>query len=117
MNHDLPRLSDAAAISPSVRKDNFPLLFFVALLMFLVLGYGFSQVTTHAESTQSTEAKADTKVVFTSAPLDEGRPETASDVLGKALAFKATLTAGQQAQLQQAYTPTLARNWSHNTCG
>ena len=40
-----------------------------------------------------------------------------SDVVTKALAFKAMLTSTQQATLQQAYTTSLARKWSNLPCG
>src|SRR4051812_7583719 len=39
-----------------------------------------------------------------------------SDVVTKALAFKATLSSTQQATLEQAYTPALARKWSNLPC-
>ena len=42
---------------------------------------------------------------------------TVDDVVSKALAFKASLTASQQATLEQAYTPSLARKWSNLPCG
>ncbi len=47
-------------------------------------------------------------------------PETnnsVSDVVTKALAFKASLTTTQQSTLQQNYTTTLARRWSNLPCG
>ena len=44
-------------------------------------------------------------------------PNTVTDVVTAALAFKATLTTTQQATLQQAYTATLARKWSNLPCG
>lgn len=44
-------------------------------------------------------------------------PAAVSDVVAKALAFKALLSATQQATLEQAYTPTLARRWSNLPCG
>jgi uncharacterized protein (TIGR03437 family) len=40
-----------------------------------------------------------------------------ANVVAKALAFKAMLTTTQQATLEQAYTPTLARRWSNLPCG
>lgn len=40
-----------------------------------------------------------------------------SDVVAKALAFKALLTPAQQATLEQAYTTTLAGRWSNLPCG
>jgi len=45
------------------------------------------------------------------------KPATISDVVAKALAFKALLTASQQATLEQVYTTTLARRWSNLPCG
>ncbi|HYZ86394.1 MAG TPA: DUF3500 domain-containing protein, partial [Bryobacteraceae bacterium] len=45
------------------------------------------------------------------------RPASASDVVTKALAFKAMLTATQQQTLEQTYTTTLARRWSNLPCG
>jgi uncharacterized protein (TIGR03437 family) len=44
-------------------------------------------------------------------------PSAASDVVAKALAFKALLTTAQQATLEQTYTTTLARRWSNLPCG
>jgi uncharacterized protein (TIGR03437 family) len=44
-------------------------------------------------------------------------PTDVANVVAKALAFKAMLTATQQATLEQAYTPTLARRWSNLPCG
>ncbi|NOT60222.1 MAG: DUF3500 domain-containing protein [Acidobacteria bacterium] len=40
-----------------------------------------------------------------------------SEVVTKALAFKALLTTTQQATLEQTYTTTLARKWSNLPCG
>lgn len=40
-----------------------------------------------------------------------------SDVVSKALAFKALLTTAQQQTLEQTYTTTLARRWSNLPCG
>lgn len=42
---------------------------------------------------------------------------SASDVVTKALAFKAMLTTTQQSTLEQTYTTTLARKWSNLPCG
>lgn len=42
---------------------------------------------------------------------------TVSDVVTKALAFKAMLTATQQQALEQTYTTALARRWSNLPCG
>lgn len=44
-------------------------------------------------------------------------PASVSDVVSKALAFKALLTTAQQATLEQTYTTTLARRWSNLPCG
>lgn len=41
---------------------------------------------------------------------------TVNDVVTKALAFKAMLTATQQATLEMSYTPALARKWSNLPC-
>ena len=43
-------------------------------------------------------------------------PATVSDVVAKALAFKALLTTTQQQALEQTYTTTLARRWSNLPC-
>ena len=51
---------------------------------------------------------------------DAGRFErttSVSDVVTKALAFKALLTTTQQSALQLTYTTTLARKWSNLPCG
>jgi len=50
-------------------------------------------------------------------PLKLTGPATVSDVVTKALAFKALLTTTQQSTLQQTYTTTLARKWSNLPCG
>jgi hypothetical protein len=42
---------------------------------------------------------------------------TVPNVVNKALAFKAMLTAAQQATLQQTYTAALAHHWSNLPCG
>ena len=44
-------------------------------------------------------------------------PDSVSDVVTKALAFKASLTAAQITTLEKTYTPTLARRWSNLPCG
>ena len=44
-------------------------------------------------------------------------PAAVSDVVAKALAFKALLTTAQQAVLEKTYTATLARRWSNLPCG
>lgn len=45
------------------------------------------------------------------------KPATVSDLVTKALAFKALLTTAQQQVLEQTYTTTLARRWSNLPCG
>ena len=44
-------------------------------------------------------------------------PAAVSDVVAKALAFKAMLTTAQQQVLEQTYTTNLARRWSNLPCG
>ncbi|MBI1764277.1 MAG: DUF3500 domain-containing protein [Acidobacteria bacterium] len=52
------------------------------------------------------------------APADSAlAPAGVSEVVTKALAFKALLTTTQQATLEQTYTTTLARRWSNLPCG
>ena len=50
-------------------------------------------------------------------PVSPVKFATVSDVVTKALAFKAMLTGTQQQTLEQAYTTTLARRWSNLPCG
>jgi uncharacterized protein (TIGR03437 family) len=88
------------------------LLIFSALLSLAFVAYFLvSLATTHAAATSSVsratikEAAASEQSVATS--------ESVSDVVTKALAFKALLNSTQQATLEQPYTATLARRWSN----
>jgi uncharacterized protein (TIGR03437 family) len=75
--------------------------------------------TTHASSGMTALPLAASATV--NAVAREGQsalaPTDVANVVAKALAFKAMLTATQQATLEQAYTPTLARRWSNLPCG
>jgi Protein of unknown function (DUF3500)/Secretion system C-terminal sorting domain len=51
------------------------------------------------------------------ASATEKKTRAVSDVVTKALAFKALLNAAQQTTLEQTYTTTLARKWSNLPCG
>lgn len=55
--------------------------------------------------------------IAAAAPAYTDQTASVSDVVTKALAFKALLTTTQQATLQQTYTTTLARKWSNLPCG
>lgn len=50
-------------------------------------------------------------------PIDGGKTGSVSSVVTAALAFKASLSASQQATLEQTYTTSLARKWSNLPCG
>lgn len=89
----------------------------ILLLFSLLLSLSFavyhlaSLDIVHAASTAFT--KKSTVVTDDSAP----KTENVSDVVTKALAFKALLSTTQQATLEQTYTTTLARRWSNLPCG
>lgn len=84
-----------------------------------MLYYTFSHDTTYASSVGATTetSPATSGENFVSANHSVNSPETVSDVVSKAQAFKALLTTAQQATLQQTYTTTLARRWSNLPCG
>ena len=80
----------------------------------LSLAFGARSLFTAA--TAQAESEDRVSLAMTQALSAPRTAATAADVVAKALAFKALLTPAQQAQLEQAYTPTLARRWSNLPC-
>ena len=94
------------------------LLIFSALLSLAFVAYFV--VTFPAAEAASTSSISAPPVAPSAAAKDDQSalaPAGVSDVVTKALAFKALLTATQQATLEQTYTTTLARRWSNLPCG
>ena len=92
---------------------------FAGVSLTFALFYTFNQPAIRAEST---DAKTASTISIegaspANAPTEVDATATASDVVTKALAFKASLTTAQQSTLQQTYTSTLARRWSNLPCG
>ncbi|MET0753317.1 MAG: DUF3500 domain-containing protein [Pyrinomonadaceae bacterium] len=97
--------------------ENLLLGFFACLSLAFALFYTFEQNTTFAGSNDAkkTASKASGEVI---APANRtASPATVSNVVTKALAFKASLTTAQQATLEKTYTASLARKWSNLPCG
>ena len=98
------------------------LLIFLCGLSLAFAGYYlFAPQTTQANSTVNEVApppETQAQLVTTKDATDEtNAPAAVSDVVSRALAFKALLTTAQQSTLQQTYTPALARKWSNLPCG
>jgi hypothetical protein len=85
---------------------------FAGLSLAFALYYTLANATTHAGSPETIAASQPITIDQSAAS-----PATVADVVAKAQAFKATLTAAQTATLQQTYTATLARRWSNLPCG
>ncbi len=89
----------------------------ILLVFSLLLSLGFAAYylaslgIVHAASNVFTKKNA--LVADSSIP----NAENISDVVTKALVFKALLSTTQQATLEQTYTTTLARRWSNLPCG
>lgn len=66
---------------------------------------------------QPQETEAPPPHPFVYAPPSGTSATAVSDVVAKALAFKASLTTAQQATLEQTFTASLARKWSNLPCG
>ena len=80
----------------------------------------FTLPATHASSNITASASTPPATNSVATPRDDQSVNAAagvSDVVTKALAFKALLTTTQQATLEQTYTTTLARKWSNLPCG
>ena len=107
---------DSAVNAKRLFGEKTLLIAFAGLSLAFALFYTFSQNTSYAGSSVMAvaEAVADEAKATSDAPES---PVAASDVVTKALAFKATLTTAQQATLQQTYTASLARKWSNLPCG
>ena len=90
------------------------LLVFSASLSLAFVGYFLvSQATMHVSATSSSTPLPVTNTAVPPGGQTVPASESVSDVVTKALAFKATLTSTQQATLEQTYTTTLARRWSN----
>src|SRR4028118_981508 len=85
---------------------------FAGLSLAFALYHTLANATTHAGSPE-TIAAAQSITIDASA----ASPATVADVVSKAQAFKATLTATQVTTLQQTYSAPLARRWSNLPCG
>ncbi len=92
------------------------LVVFAGLSLAFALFYTLNQPATRAESTGAQTISIE-GASPANAPTEVDSPATVSDVVTKALAFKASLTTAQQSTLQQTYTTTLARRWSNLPCG
>jgi hypothetical protein len=94
---------------------------FAGLSLAFVLFYTFGQNTTHAGGADvalTESVTSDEKSALTDSSSETSvAPSTAADVVTKALAFKASLTAAQQTTLEKTYTAALARKWSNLPCG
>ena len=98
--------------SPTNQVTREKLLFFFSALLSLsfVLYFLVTLATTHVFATSNTLPAVSQQSSNENA---QSAPESVSDVVTKALAFKALLTTTQQATLEQTYTSTLARKWSN----
>jgi hypothetical protein len=85
---------------------------FAGLSLAFALYYTLANATTHAGSPKTIAAAQPITIDASAAS-----PATVADVIAKAQAFKATLTANQIPTLQQTYTAYLARRWSNLPCG
>ncbi len=97
------------------------LIFFAGLSLAFALFYTFAHNTSHAMSTNDTVATRvspqEEPVATNSSSATPEATSTVSNVVTKALAFKALLTTTQQATLEHTYTSALARKWSNLPCG
>lgn len=96
------------------------LVFFASISLAFVLYYTFVHNITLAKSTNATAAQpilSGEKPVLTNSSSEAAEPDTVADVVAKALSFKASLNATQQATLERTYTAALARRWSNLPCG
>ncbi len=101
------------------RLSNEKILFIVFAGLSLAIGfyYTLTQFTTYASSREAAVTEVKNPVPADNLPDSGEASSSVSDVVTKALAFKASLTASQQSTLQQTYTTTLARRWSNLPCG
>lgn len=98
------------------------LLLCAAVSLAFVIYYSWAgrSASAHTPSAPEATAPASPPMVASQPQQLEDAPATpnaVSDVVSKALAFKALLTTAQQSTLQQTYTSTLARRWSNLPCG
>ena len=100
----------------SLSGEKILLVIFAALSLGFALFYAFSQNTIYAGSSNPVVMNNENPLAENLPPSPDS-PVTASDVVTKALAFKALLTTAQQATLEKAYTASLARKWSNLPCG
>lgn len=87
------------------------LLFFASAA--ISIGFSGHFVLTHPAAQASGAATAVDTITRSASAAS---PAAVSDVVAKALAFKALLPPAQQAVLEQPYTATLARRWSNLPC-
>ena len=101
------------------RGEKIALAFCLLLSLTFAVYYLATFNSTHASSARSASPLRSPAGDQAGAAADSPTVVVAdvSDVVAKALAFKATLSASQQATLEQPYTPTLARRWANLPCG
>ncbi len=111
-NHLLARLTGGVPLSGAA------LLVPVSAMISLVFA-GYSLVGLRADSTGSDPVfVANQALTNRVRAASDFTPRAAvSEVVAKALAFKALLSTAQQQVLEQTYTTTLARRWSNLPCG
>ena len=91
---------------------------FASLSLAFALYYAFGQHSVNAGAVDLSAITPE-KIGEVSAinPTETNATASVSDVVTKALAFKASLTTTQQATLEKIYTPALGRKWSNLPCG
>lgn len=100
-----------------VAREKILLVIFSLLSLGFIAYYTINLVTVHASSANSFRATSEVTESLVTKSDSSASPEAVSDVVTKALAFKALLTTTQQATLEKTYTTTLARRWSNLPCG
>lgn len=114
MNQKLP-IKTNTILDNSVSALSMKISFFMFSL--LCLGIVLSQ-SNFKKITNDLSSNQNTPELLTGNNKEAGNiVVSTSDVVTKALAFKAMLTTAQQATLEQTYTTTLVAKWSNLPCG
>jgi hypothetical protein len=119
-NNYTPSSSDAKRTMISrIFSEKTLLIGFAGLSLAFALFYTLSHNTAHAGGVDITAADLSGEIAnITNVSSNATETNfTVSDVVTKALAFKALLTTAQQATLEKTYTTALARKWSNLPCG
>ena len=117
-NTRIPQASDANRATALRRLGEKTLLVvFAGLSLAFAVYYTFAGGVSYAGNSTNPVIAAQKSAVSSSDETAAASPATVADVVAKAQAFKATLTATQTTTLQQTYTTTLARRWSNLPCG